>query len=73
MQDFGDSGAFPRRRGSGSWLTHTMVAVLAAGLAVAVVLGFFSPTSGGSMPGSGVLATSRGVWQLPQTATALTR
>jgi len=55
MQDFGDNGAFPRRRGSGSWLTHTIVAVLAAGLAVAVVVGFFSPTSGGSMPGSGAV------------------
>jgi len=55
MQDFGDNEAFPRRRGSGSWLTHTIVAVLAAGLAVAVVVGFFSPTSGGSMPGSGAV------------------
>jgi len=55
MQDFGDNRAFPRRRGSGSWLTHTIVAVLAAGLAVAVVVGFFSPTSGGSMPGSGAV------------------
>ena len=50
-----DSGysPLPRRRGSGSWLTHAIVGVLAAGLAVAVVLGFFSPTS--SLPGSGAV------------------
>ncbi len=50
-----DSGysPLPRRRGSGSWLTHAIVAVLAAGLAVAVILGFFSPTS--SLPGSGAV------------------
>ena len=53
----GDTGYGPpqRRRGSGSWLTHTVVAVLAAGLAVAVVVGFFSPASGGSLPGSGAV------------------
>ena len=53
----GDIGYGPpqRRRGSGSWLTHTVVAVLAAGLAVAVVVGFFSPASGGSLPGSGAV------------------
>ncbi len=53
-----DSGYGPpsRRRGSGSWLTHAIVGVLAAGLAVAVVLGFFSPASGGgSLPGSGAV------------------
>ncbi len=54
----GDIGyrPLPRRRGSGSWLTHAIVAVLAAGIAVAVVLGFFSPASGGgSLPGSGAV------------------
>jgi len=56
MQDFGDYGAPPpRRRGSGSWLTHAIVAVLAAGLGVAVVLGFFSPGSGSSQPGTGAV------------------
>ena len=55
MQDFGDFGAPPRRRGSGSWLTHAIVAVLAAGLAVAIVVGFFMPASGGSQPGSGAV------------------
>jgi S1-C subfamily serine protease len=44
-------GTHPRRRGSGSWLTHTIVGVLAAGLAVAVVLLFFTPASGSSLPG----------------------
>jgi len=55
MQDFSDYGALRRRRGSGSWLTHAIVAVLAAGVALAVVLGFFSPASGGSQPGSGAV------------------
>ena len=55
MQDFSDYGALRRRRGSGSWLTHAIVAVLAAGVAVSVVLGFFSPASGGSQPGSGAV------------------
>ena len=55
MQNYGGYGPLPRRRGSGSWLTHAIVAVLAAGLAVAVVLGFFSPGSGGSQPGIGAV------------------
>ena len=55
MQDFSDYGALPRRRGSGSWLTHAIVAVLAAGLAVAVVLVFLSPASGAAQPGSGAV------------------
>ncbi len=55
MQDDSGYGPLPRRQGSGSWLTHAIVAVLAAGLAVAVVLGFFSPASGGSQPGSGAV------------------
>ena len=51
----GDIGYGPpaRRRGSGSWLTHAIVGVLAAGLAVAVILGFFSPAS--NSPGSGAV------------------
>src|SRR5260370_41933096 len=55
MQEDSGYGPLPRRQGSGSWLTHAIVAVLAAGLAVAVVLGFFSPASGGSQPGSGAV------------------
>src|SRR5271157_4025460 len=45
-------GTLPRRRGSGSWLTHAIVGVLAAGLAIAVLLLFFTPASGNSLPGS---------------------
>ena len=55
MQDLGDFGPQPRRRGSGSWLTHAIVAVLAAGLAVGIVVGFFSPASGGPQLGSGAV------------------
>ena len=55
LQNYDGYGPLPRRRGSGSWLTHTIVGVLAAGLAVAVVLGFFSPGSGGSQPGIGAV------------------
>jgi S1-C subfamily serine protease len=53
----GDIGYGPpsSRRGSGSWLTHTIVAVLGAGIAVAVVLLFFTPASGSSLPGSGAV------------------
>ena len=54
----GDIGYGPSssRRGSGSWLTHAIVAVLGAGIAVAVILLFFSPASGGSsLPGSGAV------------------
>ena len=52
-----DSGYGPpsSRRGSGSWLTHAIVAVLGAGIAVAVVLLFFTPASGSSLPGSGAV------------------
>jgi len=55
MQDFSDYGAPRGRRGSGSWLTHAIVAVLAAGVAVAVVVGFFSPESGPSQPEGGAV------------------
>ena len=53
----GDIGYGPpsSRRGSGSWLTHAIVAVLGAGIAIAVVLLFFTPASGGSLPGSGAV------------------
>ena len=55
MQNYDGYGPLPRRRGSGSWLTHAIMAVLGAGLAVAVILGFFSPGSGGSQPGIGAV------------------
>ena len=55
MQDFGEYGTLRRRRGSGSWLSHAIVAVVAAGLAVAVVIGFFGPVSGTAQPGIGAV------------------
>jgi S1-C subfamily serine protease len=55
MQDFNDFGTLPRRRGSGSWLTHAIMAVLGAGIAVAIVIGFFRPASGGFQPGIGAV------------------
>jgi S1-C subfamily serine protease len=55
MQDFSDFGTVRRRRGSGSWLTHMIVAVLAAGVAVAIVIGFFRPASGGFQPRIGAV------------------
>ena len=55
MQDYDGYGPLPRRRGSGNWLTHAIMGVLGAGLAVAVILGFFSPGSGGSQPGIGAV------------------
>jgi S1-C subfamily serine protease len=55
MQNYDGYGPLPRRRGSGNWLTHAIMGVLGAGLAVAVILGFFSPGSGGSQPGIGAV------------------
>ena len=55
MQDFNGFETLPRRRGSGSWLTHAIVAVLAAGIAVAIFIGFFRPASGGFQPGIGAV------------------
>ena len=46
MQQDSGYGPLPWGRGSGSWLTHPIVGVLAAGLAVAGVLLFFTPASG---------------------------
>ena len=54
---FGDSGEdsgygpFLTRRGRGNVLTHFLTAVLGAGLAVILLLLFFSPASSESMPG----------------------
>ncbi len=56
MQYDGGYNPLPRRRGSGNWLTHAIMAVLGAGFAVAVILGFFGTASGGgSQPGSGAV------------------
>jgi S1-C subfamily serine protease len=51
-------GPFPRRRGSGNMLTHTLMAILGAALAAGLLLAFYSPASGGSgvlLPGSGAV------------------
>ena len=61
MQEDSGFGALPRRRGSGSVLTHAITAALAAGLAVVLLLVFYSPASGGqggSSPGSGAAPSS---------------
>ena len=55
-----DSGYGPalRRRGSGSVLTHIVMAVLGAALAAGLLLAFYNPApgdSGGSLPGSGAV------------------
>jgi S1-C subfamily serine protease len=55
-----DTGRGPAltRRGSGNVLTHVLMAVLGAGLAVGLLLAFDNPVSGGSggsLPGSGAV------------------
>jgi S1-C subfamily serine protease len=49
----GDSGNGPflTRRGRGNVLTHFLMTVLGAGLAVLLLVLFFSPAPGGSLPG----------------------
>ena len=44
-----------RRRGRGNVLTHTLVGFLGAGLAAALILIFYSPSGGVSLPGSGAV------------------
>jgi S1-C subfamily serine protease len=53
----GDSGFGPprRRRGSGNVLTHIVMAVLGAALAIGLLLSFYSPSGGLSLPGSGAV------------------
>src|SRR5690348_7755381 len=51
-------GPSPRRRGSGSMLTHALMAVVGAALSTGLLLAFYNPTSGGSgisLPGSGAV------------------
>jgi S1-C subfamily serine protease len=52
-----DSGFGPprRRRGSGNVLTHIIMAVLGAALAIGLLLSFYSPSGGLSLPGSGAV------------------
>jgi S1-C subfamily serine protease len=55
MLDDGGSWAPPRRRRSGNVLTHAITAVLGAALAVALLLAFYTPASGDSLPGAGAV------------------
>jgi S1-C subfamily serine protease len=55
MLDDGGFGAPPRRRGSGNVLTHAVTAVLGAALAIGLLLAFYTPASGGSLPGAGAV------------------
>jgi S1-C subfamily serine protease len=48
-------GPLPRRRGSGNVLTHTLMAILGAALAAGLLLAFYDPASGTSLPGSGAV------------------
>jgi S1-C subfamily serine protease len=48
-------GAPARRRGSGNVFTHAIMAVLGAALAAGLLLAFYGPASGGSLPGIGAV------------------
>ena len=48
-------GSPPRRRGSGNVLTHIIMAVLGAALTIGLLLSFYSPSGGPSLPGSGAV------------------
>ena len=55
MLDDSGSGAPVRRRGSGNVFTHAIMAVLGAALAAGLLLAFYGPASGGSLPGIGAV------------------
>jgi S1-C subfamily serine protease len=55
MLDDTGFGPLPRRRGSGNMFTHALMAILGAALAVGLLLAFYNPTSGVSLPGSGAV------------------
>jgi S1-C subfamily serine protease len=55
MLDDSGFGAPVRRRGSGNVFTHAIMAVLGAALAAGVLLAFYGPASGGSLPGIGAV------------------
>jgi S1-C subfamily serine protease len=58
MEDTGYGyGPSPRRRGSGNMLTHALMAILGAALAAGLLLAFYNPASGVSLPGSGAVPT----------------
>jgi S1-C subfamily serine protease len=58
MFDDGGFGAPRRRRGSGNVLTHAIMALLGAALAVGLLLAFYSPASGSSLPGDGAVPSA---------------
>jgi S1-C subfamily serine protease len=51
MLDDSGPGAPVRRRGSGNMFTHAIMAVLGAALAAGLLLAFYGPASGSSLPG----------------------
>ena len=55
MLDDSGYGRPLRQRGRGNVLTHTLMGFLGAGLAAALILIFFSPSGGVSLPGSGAV------------------
>ena len=55
MLDDSGFGAPVRRRGSGNVFTHAIMAVLGAALAAGLLLAFYGPASGGSLPGIGAV------------------
>jgi S1-C subfamily serine protease len=58
MLDDGGFGAPRRRRGSGNMLTHAIMVVLGAALAAGLLLAFYSPASGSSLPGIGAVPSA---------------
>ena len=52
MLDDGGFGRPRRRRGSGNVLTHAIMTLLGAALAAGLLLAFYSPASGSSLPGT---------------------
>jgi S1-C subfamily serine protease len=55
MREDSGFGAPVRRRGSGNVFTHAIMAVLGAALAAGLLLAFYGPASGGSLPGIGAV------------------
>jgi len=55
MLDDSGFGSPARRRGSGNVFTHAIMAVLGAALAAGLLLAFYGPASGGSLPGIGAV------------------
>ena len=52
---FGDAGYGPLTRRRGNALTHFVMAVVGAALAAGLLLAFYNPSSGNSLPGSGAV------------------